>query len=151
LTLRPQTIYELRNTLDGEIYRYKENVSVLSNLTGATRGTGASKALFLSREIPAPDPNDQVESLVLSGTALAQLTSDGPGATTQVLSALATDYPVFVHQGDAPPITPPMGVVGAPQRGVRLSEDVTDDVFALISLTAVRADDDSFSFVDGAG
>jgi hypothetical protein len=151
LTLRPQTIYELLNTQDGAIYRYKENVPVLSNLTGATRGTGTTKALFLSREIPAPEPNDQVESLLLSGTALAQLTSDSPGATTQVLAALASDYPVFVHQGDAPVITPPLGVMGAPQRGVRLSADVTDDAFALISLTAVRADDDSFSFVDGTG
>jgi hypothetical protein len=151
LTLRPQKIYELLNTLDGAIYRYKQNVPVLSNLTGATRGSGASKALFLSREIAAPGPNDQVESLVLSGTALAQLTSDGPGATMQVLATLAGDYPVFVHQGDAPLITPTMGVVGAPERGVRLLADVTDDVFALISLTAVRADDDSFSFIDGAG
>jgi hypothetical protein len=151
LTLRQRKIYELVNTLDGVIHRYKENVPVLSNQTGATRGSGANKALFLSREIPAPDPNDQVESLVLSGTALTQLTSDGPGAATQVLAALAGDYPVFVHQGDAPLITPPMGVVGAPERGVELSADVTDDVFALISLTAVRADDDSFSFVDGAG
>lgn len=151
LTLRPRTIHELLNAQDGVVYRYKENVPVLSNLTGATRGAGAAKALFLSRETPAPGPDDQIESLFLSGPALSQSTSDGPGATTQVLAALATDYPVFVHQGDAPVIAPPPGVVGAPQRGVRLTADVPDDVFALISLTAVRADDDSFSFVDGAG
>ncbi len=56
-----------------------------------------------------------------------------------------------MHQADAPVIVPPAGLVGAPARGVRLSADVTDDVFALIRLQAVRADNDAFSFVDGAG
>jgi len=41
LTLRPQKIYELFNTADGITYRYKENVSVLSNLSGVTRGAAA--------------------------------------------------------------------------------------------------------------
>jgi len=151
LTLRPRGIYELYNALDGVIYRYKENVPVLSNLTGTTRGTGANKSLFLSSEIPPPAAGDQVEALVLSGAALLQLTSDGPSATTQQLNAQATDVPAYVHQADAPVIVPPPGLTGAPARGVRLSADVTDDVFALLSLTAVRANDDAFSFVDGAG
>ncbi len=151
LTLRPGGIYELFNTADEVLYRYKENVPLLSNLTGATRGAGPNTRLFLSREIPAQDANDPVESLVLSGSALLQLTSDGPGATLQQLAAQATDLPVFVHQADAPLIVPPAGLIGAPARGVRLSADVTDDVFALISVQAVRADNDAFSFVDGAG
>src|SRR5205807_2225692 len=50
-----------------------------------------------------------------------------------------------------PVIVPPVGLVGAPARGIRLSADVADEVFALISLTAVRGDNDAFSFVDGAG
>jgi hypothetical protein len=150
-TLRPQKTYELLNPADGIIYRYKENVTVLSNLTGATRATGANTVLFLSREIPAPSASDQVETLVLSGGALLQLTSDGPGATTQQLDAQATNLPVYVHQGDAPAIIPPPGLTGAPARGVRLSADVSDDVFALVSLTAVRADNDAFSFVDAMG
>jgi hypothetical protein len=151
LTLRPQKTYELLNPADGIIYRYKENVPVLSNLTGATRGTGSNIVLFLSREIPAPNASDQVESLVLSGSALLQLTGDGPGATTQQLDAQATNLPVYVHQADAPAIIPPAGLTGAPARGVRLSTDVSDDVFALVSLTAVRADNDAFNFVDAAG
>jgi hypothetical protein len=151
LTLRPQKTYELLNPVDGIIYRYKENVPVLSNLTGTTRGAGANTVLFLSREIPAPSASDQVESLVLAGGALLQLTSDGPGATTQQLDAQATNLPVYVHQADAPAIIPPAGLTGAPPRGVRLSADVSDDVFALISLTAVRADNDAFSFVDATG
>jgi hypothetical protein len=151
LTLRPQKIYELFNTADGVLYRYKENVPVLSNLTGVTRVVGPTTNLFLSQEIPAQNPNDPVESLVTSGSKLQQLTSDGPGAKTQDLAAQVSDFPVFVHQADAPVITPPVGLVGAPARGVRLSADVTDDLFALIRLTAVRGDDAAFSFVDGAG
>jgi hypothetical protein len=152
LTLRPQKIYELFSPTDGVSYRYKENVPVLSNLSGATRGTaGPNLALFLSREVPGGNANDGVESLVLSGTALMQLTSDNPGAATQQLAAQLSDFPVFVHQDDAPAILPPAGVVGAPARGVELSSDVTNDVFALITLTAVRGDNAAFSFVDGTG
>jgi len=151
LTLRPQRVYELLNPTDGVTYRYKENVPVLSNLSGANRGAGPNLALFLSREIPGGNAADGVESLVLSGRALMQLTSDNPGAATQQLAAQVTDFPVFVHQGDAPAITPPAGLIGAPARGVQLTSDVTNDVFALIQLTAVRGDNDVFSFVDGAG
>jgi|SRR5215472_4667495 len=151
LTLRPQKIYEIFNSQDGIIYRFKENVPVLSNLTGALRGAGPNSTLFLSREIPAQTAGDQVESLVISAAALLQLTSDSPGASTQQLAAQASDLPIFVHQADAPVIVPPAGLVGAPARGITLSADVSDDVFALISLTAVRGDNDAFSFVDGGG
>lgn len=151
LTLRPQRIYELFNSADGITYRYKENVPVLSNLTGATRGVAPNAVLFLSQEIPVPTAGDQVESLVRSGNALLQLTSDNPSATTQQLNAQAVDLPVFVHQADAPDIVPPAGLVGAPARGVQLSADVEDDAFAVIGLTAVRAGNDDFSFVDAAG
>ena len=155
LTFRQRAIYEAFDPTDNTparvIYRYKENVPVLSNLTGATRGSGSNTALFLSRDYPAQNPADQVEALILSGAALLQLTSDNPGATTQQLDADASHAPVFVNQGDAPVITPPAGVTGAPARGVQLSNDVADDVFALINLTAVRGDNDAFSFVDGTG
>jgi hypothetical protein len=151
LTLRPQRISELFNSADGITYRYKENVPVLSNLTGAMRGAAPNVTLFLSREMSAPDASDQVESLVVSGTALLQLTSDNPAATTQQLGAQAADLPVFVHQGDAPAIVPPAGLTGAPARGVRLSPEIEDDAFAIISLIAVRAGNDAFSFVDAAG
>jgi hypothetical protein len=155
LTFRPQAIYEAFNPSDNSpnrvVYRYKENIPVLSNLTGAIRGSGASVTLFLSRDYPGPSASDQVEALVLSGAALSQLTSDNPGATTQQLGANAANMPVFVNQNDAPAITPPAGVTGAPARGVQLSDDVADDVFALINLTAVRGNNDAFSFVDGTG
>jgi hypothetical protein len=151
LTLRPQRIHDLYNATDGITYRYKENVPVLSNLTGTKRGTAPDQSLFLSREIPPLGADDQVEALVLSGNALLQLTSDGPSATTQQLNATATELPVYLHQADSPAIVAPAGLSGVPAHGVRLSGDVTDDVFALISLTAVRAGDTAFIFVDGTG
>ena len=71
LTFRPRSIDEVfdpsDNTPNRIVYRYKENVPVLSNLTGATRGTGPGTTLFLSREYPAASATDQVEALVLSG------------------------------------------------------------------------------------
>jgi hypothetical protein len=152
LTLRPQRIYELYYAPEKKLYRYKENVPVLANLSGASRGTGPGKTLFLSTEIPATlAADDLVESFVLSGGALLQLTGDQPGGTTQQLGAQATDLPVFVHQGDVPPIVPPAGLTGAPARGVEISGDMPDPLFALIRLTAVRANDGDFSFIDGAG
>jgi hypothetical protein len=154
LTLRPQKVAELYHPAEGRTHRYKENVPVLSNLTGAARGSGPGKALFLSHEFPALAPDDLVESLVVSGGALLQLTSDQPGAATQEL-APASSMPVFVNQADVPPIVPPPGLVGAPSRGIELAGDMPDTVahswFALIRLSAVRADDGDFSFIDPSG
>lgn len=146
-TLRPQKIYELYYQPEDRIRRFKENVPVLSNLTGATRGAESDKALFLSREFPEPASDDQVESLVLAENALEQLTGDQPGAATQLLNNNATNLPVFVHQGDVPVIVPPSGLGGVPKRGIELTGDIPSDVFALIRLSARRADDDDFSFI----
>jgi hypothetical protein len=151
LTLRPQKIFEIYYQAEDKIYRYKENVPVLSNLTGASRGTGSNKTLFLSKEIPSLTDDDQVESLVLSNGALLQLTGDQPGAGTQQIHSPATDLPVFVHQDDVPQILPPAGLIGAPARGIALTDDIADNVFALIRLSPIRADDGDFSFIDGSG
>lgn len=151
LTLRPQKITELYDQVDHKIYRFKENVPVFSNLSGATRDVGANKSLFLSREIPALTAKDPVESLVISSGALLQLTGDQPGAGLQQLSAQATALPVFVHQGDVPEIVAPDGLTDAPARGILLSDVIPDTVFALIRLQAVRASDSQFSFIDGSG
>ena len=100
-------VHSADNATDGITYRYKENVPVLSNLTGTKRGTPPNQSLFLSREIPPQGDGDQVEALVLSASALLQLTSDGPDATTQQLGATATDLPVYLHQADSPAIIAP--------------------------------------------
>lgn len=145
LTLPPRNIYELYYAVEDRIYRYKENVPVLSNLTGVTRGAGPTQALYLSREIPAPAPTDRVEALVKVAGALRQLTSDPPGAGTQQLAAALAAAPVFVHQADAPTLVPPAGLAGVPARGLRLTEGIPDDVFALIRIAAVRPGNAAFS------
>lgn len=151
LTLRSQKIYELYHQSEDRIYRYKENVPVLSNLTGVSRGTGSNKALFLSSEFPPFTAVDKVESIGLSGSALLQLTGDNPGAENQQLNAQVSDSPVYVHQGNVPDIVPPAGLGGTPSQGLQLSSDIADNVFALIRLSARRADDEDFSFIDSGG
>lgn len=150
LTLRPQKIYEIYNNSDKTIYRYKENVPHLSNLTGIARGSAIHKTLFLSAEFPLAT-DDRVESLFVSGSgALQQLTSDGPNAAMQQLGDKA-NLPIYLHQDDIPPIAPPPGLTGVPARGIRLTDDVGDDVFALVSLTAVCPGNSEFDFVDAQG
>jgi len=151
LTLRPQKIYEIFYQPEEKTYRYKENVPLLSNLTGASRGTGAGKSLFLSTEIPALAADDKVEALVISGTTLLQLTGDQPGAGTHQLAPQAANLPVFVNQADLPAIVPPAGLVGAPARGILLTGQIPDPVFALIRLAPVRPTDTDFSFIDATG
>lgn len=150
-TLRPRNIYELHHQPENKTYRYKENVPVLSNLTGTKRGSGPARILYLSREFPTLAADDQVESLVLAGGALMQLTSDQPAAVTQQINAQASASPVFVHQGDIPETVTPAGVAGAPRRGILLTEDIPDDVFCLLRLSATHPSDADFSFIDGSG
>lgn len=149
LTLPPRKIHELYYAAEDRTYRYKENVPVLSNLTGTARGAGPSRSLYLSSEIPAAAPTDRVEALVAVGGALHQLTSDPPTAATQQVAPAVTTAPVFVHQGDAPVLVPPAGLVGVPARGLLLTEGIPDDVFALIRIAAVRPGNADFSCTVG--
>src|SRR5262249_39755851 len=105
---------------------------------------------FLSRGIPQKSGGEPAEALVLIGATLAQLNGDDPAAT-QEIDADASAQPVFVNQSDAPAIVPPPGIAGAPERGGQLTADVTDDVFALITLTAECPDNPAFGFVDAEG
>lgn len=153
LTLRPQRIYEFPFEPENSIYRFKENVPFLSNLTGTSRSTGAGKALYLSQEYPASDSDDQVEYMVLSEGSPVQLASDRDGANTTIqgIDAQTDSLLVYLHQGDVPPITAPAGMAGAPEKGVRLSSDISDDVYAYLSLAAVCPADSDFSYLGADG
>lgn len=145
LTLLPQKIFT------SGIHRFKENVPLFSNMTGASRGTGASKSLFLSREIPSLADGDKVEAIYRSGEgALMQLTADQPAADSQELSTSASSVPVFANQADIPAINI-SGIVGAPARGISLSKDIPDRAYALVSIRAKRPDDSDFDIIDGSG
>lgn len=150
LTLPQQRIYQLRDAATATTYRYKENVHVLSNLTGAARGAGAGKQLFLSREFRARTADDRVEALIIENNDLLQLTGDPPPVATRRLGP-AAGLPVFVNQHDVPTLVPPPGISGVPQRGIELSQEMADDVYAVVPLSARRPDDDAFSFLDANG
>lgn len=150
LTLRPQAIYELYHQAENKTYRYKENVAVFSNVTGASRGNGLSRSLFLSREIPVIAGNDLVEFLILKSSSVYQLTSDQPAALQQKIDK-AIDLPVFVNQDDVPVLVPPASLAGVPSRGIMLTDDLPDNLFAIIRLSAVRNNDSDFSFIDNNG
>jgi hypothetical protein len=149
LTFRPQKIVELYQPTEKKSYRYKENVTVLSNLTGVSRVIATKTALFLSKEIPLFTGNEPVESLVQISKALVQLTRDQSKVEKLTLSAKTSNFPAFVHQDDAPSIVPRADLDGTPPaKGILLANDIPDDVFALIRLSAIRADDSEFSFID---
>lgn len=161
LTLRPQKIHEfavqseqsgtVNQPREIKIYRYKENVAVLSNLTGTTRVLNGNTVLFLSREIPSLESTDLVESLIFSNNAILQLISDEPADPADQPVALkgnAPDLPVFVNQADVRPVAPPPGLSIAPVKGIELSEDIPDELFALIRLSAKPANNAPFNIVD---
>lgn len=151
LSLPKRPITDLYDESSKATYRYKQDVPVFSNRTGASRGTGADKQLFLSKEIPGLTPGDRVESLIRTGEgALQQLTSDQPDATLQPLNGQIDQTPVFMHQADVEPLILPVGLTnvptpGVPAYGVRLHDGIPDDVFALVRIAATRSDDPDFS------
>jgi hypothetical protein len=152
LSLRPQPIVDVPDpTDDGFVHRFKANVPVLSNLTGATRGAGPATRLFLSQEyVSGVAAADGIEALVVANNTLRQLTGDPPGSPVHVLGP-RTGHPVYVHQGDIPPVTPPAGAVGAPTRGIELTPDTPPGVAAVIRLTPRRTDRAVFSFANADG
>jgi hypothetical protein len=150
LTLRSQRVVEVADPSDAElVHRYKENVPVLSNLTGTPRGTGSTKRLFLSQEYPT-GVGDGVEALVLSGSKLRQLTGDPPNAPFQELGPKDA-HPVYAHQGDVPAIMPPAVASGAPAAGIEMRADTPPAVIAVIRLRPRRVDDAAFSFTTATG
>jgi hypothetical protein len=153
LTLRPQSIRECYTSDKSTRYRFKENVPIFSNLTGASRGSGESKRLFLSKEIETLDAGDGIEALFEDGGAFCQLTADQTGGAPafQTLESDAGSMPVFANQNDVPEVAAPEGVTDAPSRGLLFDGDLPADLFALVRLTATRGDDDGFSFVGNDG
>lgn len=144
LTLQDQKIYEHYHLTENKTYRYKANVPVLSNLTGASRTVDGKKHLFLSKEIPANAANEPLEALVRDANILRQVIAQPK--ELQELGAQSASLPVFLHQEDAPSIVAPTGLIGTPPaRGLLLTEEIPDDVYALIRISAVRPGDADFS------
>ena len=152
-TLRPQAIRECYTADKSARYRFRENVPVFTNLTGASRGSGENKMLYLSREIAPLDAGEQAEALFDLDGALCQLTADQSGETPvyQTLDADKAAMPAFASQRDVPEIMPPAGVTDAPSRGILLDDGVSGDLFAMVRIAAARGDDGDFSIIDSEG
>lgn len=134
----------------GQVFRYRGDAALYSNLTGCARGAGAGKQLFLAREAPARLATDRVEFIVNDGGALVQLLSDPPAVTTAQLAPHVADLPAFTNHDDVPAITPPAGVVGSvPGRGLELPAGAPVDTFALLHIAAVHPTDPDFSCTAG--
>lgn len=150
LTLRQQRIVDLYDAEQGKRYLYKENVPVLSSLTGTSRGADDNEVLFLSREFPAIANDDLVEAIGLSSNSLTQLSADQPGDHLHTITDQAGLWPVYVHQGDVPVLEVPE-IESQVFRGIALDSNLPKDVFALIHLHAERPSDSRFSLIDSQG
>lgn len=147
LTLRKQNISEIFHAPDEKIYRYKENVFVFSNETGSTKilYNPPETLYFLSKSTPTYTGavDYAAESLVGS---LFQATIDKPAAAPPssgwLSIANAAKHPIYVHQNDMDTIVPPPGLVGAPTKGIELTVDFPDDIFALVRIKTLSPTND---------
>jgi hypothetical protein len=153
---RNQKIVEIRH--DGQVYRYKPNVFVFHNNQGTQatirnpNGSVLQKRFFLTREIPDYDvaATYLTESLVKRNNDLFRAMRDKPNAPPSDqwqkinVSAVLTDpadasftyarLPGYVTQNDIPDIVPPPGASGVPAKGILLTDDLPDDILALIQI-----------------
>ncbi|HZV69398.1 MAG TPA: hypothetical protein VFG10_07640 [Saprospiraceae bacterium] len=149
LTLRKQNIYELYYQPFDKIYRYKENVFTFSNESGSSKilpnppnpPISQRAILFLSRPIPAFAGGTEYGAESFVGS-LHQALQDHPlaappSAGWQTLTT-PSNHPVYVHQDDISKIIPPVGLSGVPDRGVELTTDIPDNIFALIRIKTLQ-------------
>lgn len=140
LTFLKQQISELYYQPEDKIRRFKENVFVFSNDGGTSKAlyTPSKTVLFLSKPIPAYAASTVYKAESLVGSlyqALKDLpTSSAPPSAGWQAVANSAGQPVFVHQDDVPVLVPPAGLTGVPKRGIELTNDLPDDLFALIRI-----------------
>jgi hypothetical protein len=132
------------------VHRYKANVPVLSNLTGAAQDLDGTMRLYLSRNYPAKSNDDAVEALVSVGDELRQRIGDPLNAQLNVVGP-KSGLPIFLHQGDVPKITPPAGSIGTPAFGIEMKDDTPPNITTVIRLAPRRPTDSPFNFADPDG
>ncbi len=156
---RNQKIVEVRH--DQKAYRFKTNVFVFSNNHGGQStirnpmGSVPFRRFFLTREISEYLGTETylAESVVRHNDALFRAMRDKPGAPPSTqwqklnISAVITDpddpayiyskLPGYVTQNDIPDITALPGVAGVPAKGIELTEDLPNEIFALIQMEAM--------------
>ncbi|MBU3699174.1 MAG: hypothetical protein FGM33_04070 [Candidatus Kapabacteria bacterium] len=124
---------------------YRSNGSLFSNLTGISRGSGAARQLYLSREYPARNASDRIESLVRDSGRVFQRLSDPPQPRYALIGA-AAELPVFAHHGDVPDLEARSGIVGdIPSKGILLPDGAPSDSIALLRIAARHPSNSHFS------
>jgi hypothetical protein len=157
---RNQKIVEIRH--NNEVYRYKPNVFVFGNKQGTSRKTAANKPdnlFFLNNDIPTYNAGTSylAEWLVLHNNSVYRAICDKPmhiandtllknwqhlshwpTPTSSVITPFDVgELPPYVNQSDIPDIVPPPGATGVPAKGILLTDDLPDDIFALIRIEAM--------------
>lgn len=145
-TLRKQQITEHYHRQLDKTCRYKANTFTFSNETGTVKTKNNVSALYLSKPVPAPTLADQAEWLVDVSGKIFQLVGDQ--SVTQMLPAVTADF-VYANQADIPVINPPAGLTGAPERGIELTDDLPDDLFALIRIVTLLPNNKLGLYKDG--
>jgi hypothetical protein len=153
LTLQPQTIIELYHKKEDKVYRYKTNVPFLSNKSGVAKTIKNQKQIFLSHDIPifSQGYEGYIESLFQKDGKLVQFIDDKLNLGNPLYNGTA-DFPIFVNQLDIPfidnlathPLPSDFVLLSSikpediPHRGIKLSDDIPDNVFALIKLVVLK-------------
>ena len=168
---RTQKIVEL--VYQGTVFRYKPNVFVWTNQNGTVRLANPAvpqKRFYLTKEIPdfVPGATYLAEALVKKDDNLYRAMNDKPQPATPPsanwhklnVPPKITDpadpsftyarLPAYVNQEDIPVIVPLAGSTGTPERGILLTGDVPESVFALIRIDAMPAGvDTEFQLLSG--
>lgn len=156
---RNQKIVEVLH--EGKAYRYKPNVFVFRNNHPtnevATREpeTTLPKRYYLTKEIPTFDASKTylAESFVKTADGnLYRAVRDKPSAPpadhwqklniyvnvsdTPLPPLTFARFPAYATQADIPDIVPLAGMVGAPAKGILLTDGLPDDILALIQIHA---------------
>jgi hypothetical protein len=150
-TFKKNDIKEIFYAPENKVYRYKENVFVLSNRTGSKVSTD----LYLSKGYTAfttPATAHPAEALFANGTNLLQVTNEVGGTIPPYgAAALLSKLPIFVHHEDIPVVVPPAGMTGAPARGLLLTDQYPDNTYMLIRVAAKHPSDTAFDCTTAAG
>ena len=131
-SLRPQPIVDVTDPADTDVvHRYKANVPVLSNLTGASQGpapTSACSCRGPTSTAPTPGTASRRWSPRAPTCASSPATRPPPRSTCSG----RRPTPGVRAPGGRPPITPPAGSTGAPAQGIELDADTPPAVAAVI-------------------
>ncbi len=121
--------------LNHEISAYKPATTLLAEWL-VRQGNSLYRAMRDNPVMP-PSPMDVSNNELLKNW---QHLSFWPALTNSVVTEFdAGKLPPYVNQNDIPDIVPPPGATGVPAKGILLTDDLPDDIFAQIQIEAMPA------------